>query len=96
MRVQCLAGCGSSGGLCPQLAPQPSVLLLSVAAKQLHPQGDVVVPLPGMYSHVAGKEGRLQGIHHRASVVLVSLENLKRREKIMGVLSSAGTESLWT
>lgn len=64
-----------------------SVLLLSVTAKELYPQGDVVVPLAGVYPHIAGKEGWLQGVHHCAGVVLVCLENLERREKA-GVLSA--------
>lgn len=81
MRVQCPEGCGSSGRCCPCLAPQPSVLLLRVAAEELYPQGNVVVPLAGVYPHIACKEGGLQGIHHSAGVVSVCRENLERREK---------------
>lgn len=81
MRVQCLIGCRSLGQHCPCLALQPSVLLLSVTAKELYPQGNMVVPLAGVYPHIAGKEGGLQAIHHCAGVVLVCLENLERREK---------------
>ena len=81
MRIQCPVGCGSSGWRCPCLALQPSVLLLSVAAEELYPQGNVVVPLAGVYPHVAGKDGGLQAIHHCAGMVLVCLENLEWREK---------------
>jgi len=81
VRVQCPAACRSSGRHCPCLAPQSSVLLLSVTAKELYPQGNVIVPLPGVYPQIASKEGGVQGIHHCAGMVLVRLENLERREK---------------
>lgn len=58
-----------------------SVLLLSVTAKELYSQGNVVMPLTGVYPHIASKERALQSIHHCAGVVLVCLENLERREK---------------
>lgn len=74
-------GCVSLGWHCLFLALQPSVLLLSVAAKELYSQGNVVVPLAGVYPHVAGKERGLQGIRHCALMVSVCLENLERREK---------------
>lgn len=88
----CRAGCGPGDSSltiwtwvlvqrCPCLATQLSVLLLSVTAKELYPQGNVVVPLAGVYPHIAGKKGGLQRIHHCPSVVLVCLENLERRDK---------------
>lgn len=81
MRVQCPVGCGSLDRCCLCLARQLSVLLLSVTAEELYPQGNVVVPLAGVYPHIVGKEGGLQGVRHCAGVVLVCLENLERREK---------------
>lgn len=81
-RVQCPVGCVSLGWHCLFLALQPSVHLLSVAAKELYSQGNVVVPLAGVYPHVAGKERGLQGICHCALMVSVCLENLERREKL--------------
>lgn len=76
--VQCSAGRESMGQLCP------SVLLLGVTAKELYPQGNVVVPVAGMYPHIAGKERRLQAVQHCAGVISVCPENLERREESVG------------
>lgn len=96
-RAQCLVGCVSLGWQCPFLALQPSVLLLSVAAKELYSQGNVVVPLAGVYPHIAGKERGLQGIPHCALMVLVCLENLERREKpgmhLAGIVRTGPTQT---
>lgn len=59
----------------------PSVLLLGVTAKELYPQGDVVVPVAGVYPHIAGKERWLQAVEHCGGVISVCLENLERREE---------------
>lgn len=64
----------------PKLSSSPLGYLLGFAAQNLHPKSNMLMPANWVYPQILGEDRGVQEIHHGADVILVSLENLKRRK----------------